>query len=141
MESYRFILETNGILLGSRATCSRELSSFPSLHVRVSIKGCSDQEFTMLTGARPEGYRMQLDSLRNMKAAGVSCHPAVMVSFSTTRNLEGFKGRIQEMGQGLLADLEVEELILYPNVVKKLERWKLAYDLAYSPDEVPKRLV
>ncbi|HDO19896.1 MAG TPA: radical SAM protein, partial [Thermoplasmatales archaeon] len=40
-----FILETNGILIGYDKNFACELSSFKNLHVRVSLKGCSEDEF------------------------------------------------------------------------------------------------
>ena len=49
-KDYLFILETNGILIGGDETYAEELSRFPHLHVRVSIKGTCEEEFSSLTG-------------------------------------------------------------------------------------------
>lgn len=48
-----FILETNGILLGSYPDYVRDPAGFENLHVRVSLKGASEEEFTALTGGTP----------------------------------------------------------------------------------------
>jgi uncharacterized Fe-S cluster-containing radical SAM superfamily protein len=48
-------LETNGILIGEDATYAQELALYPFLHVRVSLKGCTEEEFARLTGADPSG--------------------------------------------------------------------------------------
>ncbi|MGC9308274.1 MAG: radical SAM protein, partial [Thermoplasmatota archaeon] len=58
--SLLFVLETNGILLGADRSYVQELSSFSHLHVRVSLKGCTPDEFSRLTGAHPGGYALQL---------------------------------------------------------------------------------
>jgi len=79
----RFILETNGILIGEDESYAQELALYPFVHARVSFKGCNEEEFTRLTGADPSGFHLQLNALRYLKKAGVSTHPAVMLSFSS----------------------------------------------------------
>jgi hypothetical protein len=56
------------------------LALFPFLHARVSLKGCTEEEFARLTGADPKSFHLQLASLVNLLNAGVSAHPAVMLS-------------------------------------------------------------
>jgi len=53
-EDILFILETNGILVGHDETCAADLAGFKNLHVRISLKGTTEEEFSALTGARPE---------------------------------------------------------------------------------------
>ncbi len=65
-ENYLFILETNGILIGSDESYARELSRFSNLFVRVSLKGACGEEFSRLTGAVPEGFDLQLKALENL---------------------------------------------------------------------------
>jgi len=40
-------------------------------------------DFRILNGAQPRGLALQLGALRRLVEAGVSCHPAVMASFSS----------------------------------------------------------
>jgi uncharacterized Fe-S cluster-containing radical SAM superfamily protein len=91
----------------------------------------------MLTGAGPEGFNLQLDALRRLVDAHVICHPSVMASFSTTQNLETLKLRLQEISSSLARDMEVEELILYPHVERRLRNTALTYYRAHSPNRVP----
>ena len=42
----RFILETNGILIGEDESYAQELALYPFVHVRVSLKGCTEEEFS-----------------------------------------------------------------------------------------------
>jgi uncharacterized Fe-S cluster-containing radical SAM superfamily protein len=132
-----FILETNGILIGSNKNYARDLAAFPFLHVRVSIKGCDQEEFTSLTNSKGEGFELQLRALENLSNAGVSCNPAVMTSFSSPKKLERLRRRIFAVTPSLMEEFEEEELILYPHVVKRLNRFSLSYRRAFRPGSVP----
>ena len=114
---YNFILETNGILLDR--PYAEDLAGFGRLHVRVSLKGSNEEEFARLTGAS-RGFDLQLDALSNLKDAGVSCHPAVMSSISDVEELSPLKDRLASISRALSRDLEVEELIVYPHVKRRL---------------------
>ncbi len=119
---YTFILETNGILIGADKKYAQELSKYSNLHVRVSIKGCTPNEFSRLTGAKPNGFNLQLNSLKNLLDAGVSCHPAVMLSFSSKENILRLVDELKKIDSRLVAQLEEEYVILYPHVVKLLKK-------------------
>lgn len=119
---FEFILETNGILLGHHPSYASTLTRFKHLHVRVSLKGCNPQQFSKLTGAQQEGFKLQLDALRNLVDAGVSCHPAVMKEFTGEERLMVLKRRLEEIHPGLTHNLEFEQLVLYPHVKQQLIR-------------------
>ena len=138
---FRFILETNGIMLGADPGYCEELAGFRSLHVRVSLKGSCEREFERLTGAKGEGFTSQVNALRNLHDAGVSCHPAVMSSFSTSDSLSQLRDRIAAIEQKLADQLELEELIRYPRVERRLERSGLTAHVSHDPKNVPERLV
>ncbi|MGC8961052.1 MAG: radical SAM protein, partial [Candidatus Bathyarchaeia archaeon] len=91
--SYRFILETNGILIDP--DYAKQLSKYSRVHVRVSLKVTNREEFSTLTKAKPEGFDLQLEALRSLLDAGVPCHPAVMLSFSTKKSLKALKAELQ----------------------------------------------
>ncbi len=132
-----FILETNGILIGHDESYAAQLSSYDFLHVRVSLKGCNEGEFHMLTGANPDGFKLQLNALKNLLKAGVSCHPSIMTSFSTEESLRELTIRLAKICEKLVEEVEVEELILYPHVIERLKRHGLKYGVAHTPDKVP----
>jgi uncharacterized Fe-S cluster-containing radical SAM superfamily protein len=115
-KGYLFILETNGILIGSDKSYARDLAAFPLLHVRVSIKGCDQDEFTTLTNSKGEGFELQLRALEYLFDAGVSCNPAVM---------KGLRRRIFATMPSLMEEFEEEELILYPHVLNRLKEFNL----------------
>ena len=131
----RFILETNGILLGEHETYARELALYPFLHVRVSLKGCTEEEFSRLTGADSKGFRLQLAALANLVKAGVSTHPAVMLSYSGREAIDGLYHTIWKIDPRMHSEIEREEVILYPHVLEKLRRANLEYYSGHFPEQ------
>ena len=119
---YTFILETNGILLGADASYAEELARFERLHVRVSLKGCDAEQFSLLTGAKPEAFELQLAALRNLLDAGASCHPAVMEEFAPPEKLEALKQKLASIDRSLERELEFEYLIPFSFVVRNLAK-------------------
>jgi uncharacterized Fe-S cluster-containing radical SAM superfamily protein len=134
-------LETNGILLGHDENYATDLAKYDFLHVRVSLKGCSQQEFSMLTGAKSEGFELQLSSLEKLTEAGVKCHPSVMVSFSNRENLARLKEKLRQISPDLAEQVEIEELILYPHVVERIQKHGLRHVSGYEPNKLPKEQV
>lgn len=120
-------METNGILIGHDRNYAEELSKHPFVNVRVSLKGYNEEKFAKLTGAKPEGFRLQLKALENLSENGVDCHPAVMVSFSSKRSLRNLIRRIAEIDLKLAEQIEKEELILYPKVKENIRKYGLRY--------------
>lgn len=135
-QDYQFILETNGILLGHDETYGRDLASFPNLYVRVSIKGATAAEFARLTGAEAQGFDLQLRALENLVREGVETFPAVMVSFSTKKNLDGLRKRLAAIAPRFY-DFEIEELAFYGDVEKRLRKAGLGYHSAHQPENIP----
>jgi uncharacterized Fe-S cluster-containing radical SAM superfamily protein len=136
-EGCRFILETNGILIAHDESYAEELSKYDFVHVRVSLKGCNEKEFSMLTGAKPEGFKLQLKSIEKLVEADVSCHPSIMASFSSRKALEMLIKRLGSIGSELAREVEIEELILYPHVINRIQKYGLKYYSAYKPERVP----
>jgi uncharacterized Fe-S cluster-containing radical SAM superfamily protein len=133
---YLFIIETNGILIGWDESYAEELSRFPNVHVRVSLKGTNEEEFSSLTGAKPEGYQLQLRALELLMRSKVRVHAACMTSFSTPDNIKTLRKRLRSIHRSL-EDFEVEELILYPHVAERLSKLGVRYLTAYRPENIP----
>jgi uncharacterized Fe-S cluster-containing radical SAM superfamily protein len=131
-----FILETNGIILGAEAQWAKDLAAFPQVFARVSLKGCTPEEFSRLTGAVPEGFALQLKALEHLLNAEVDCHAAVMVSFSPVESREKLRQRLAAIHPAL-GDFEEEELILYPTVAARLAQRGLSYLSGYFPSGLP----
>ena len=136
-EGYRFILETNGIPIAYDENYAEELSKYDFVHVRVSLKGCNEEEFSRLTGAKPEGFKLQLKSLEKLVEADVSCHPSIMASFSPRKNLDALIGKLGSINSELAKEAEIEELILYPHVINRIQKCALKHYSAHKPERVP----
>jgi len=116
---FQFILETNGILIGYDPSYAKDLSPFNNLSVRVSLKGASPENFARLTGAKPEGFELQLKALEHLVGEGVGCFPAVMADFSSPEETRRLRQRLKAIRPDF-GDFEEEELILYPFVIEHL---------------------
>ncbi|RLF41339.1 MAG: molybdenum cofactor biosynthesis protein MoaA [Thermoplasmata archaeon] len=116
-----FILETNGILLGFDPSYVEELSSFHNIHVRVSIKGCTPDEFSWFTNCRREGFTYQLRSLSNLLDQNISFHISIV---TLSDNRQEFYHELQKMGLGEIM-LEEEIIHLYPKVRQRLYRRRI----------------
>jgi len=136
-----FILETNGILIGNDQKYAEDIAKHKYIHVRVSLKGCNENEFATLTGAQPKGFCLQLKALKNLVQATVKCHPAVMTSFSTQLSVQQLTERLRRISPLLAEELEIEELILYPSVKRKINKHRLKYYSAYTPEGVPQERI
>ena len=134
-----FILETNGILLGFDVNYAKKLAQFSNMHVRVSLKGTTPEEFHKLTGAFSSAFEFQLKALKNLLDFGISAHAAVMISFSTEEEFQYLKQRLEEIDPVLVNTLELEYVILYPHVVKILKKNKLKPNIALNPDGTPQK--
>jgi uncharacterized Fe-S cluster-containing radical SAM superfamily protein len=140
-KGFSFILETNGLPIAYDESYSTDLSDYDFVHARVSLKGCNEEEFSSVTGAKPDGFTLQLRSLERLAEAGVNCHPSVMVSFSTEKSLQTLVQRLKTISSELAETLEIEELILYPHVVKRLRTCGLHYSSGHHPDRIPREQI
>jgi len=138
---HKFILETNGMLIGQDPGYARKLSRFKCVQVRVSIKGTNQEEFSTLTGAIPEAFMLQLKALGNLLDAGVSCHAAVMLSFSSKEDFRELLNRLREIDRGLAKNVEEEYVFLYPHVINRLSEAGIKPTIAYKPGKAPKELI
>ena len=117
-----YILETNGMTLGNDASFAQQLAAFKNLHVRVSIKGTSQQEYHRLTDALPESYELPFKALKHLIDTGVSCNACVMVSFSDEAGIQAVEKKLFETHPGLLKSLEKEHITPFPKVAKRLSK-------------------
>ena len=119
---YVYILETNGMTLGNDKAFAEQLAFYKNLHVRVSIKGTSQDEYHELTDAIPESYELPYRALKHLIDAGVSCNACVMVSFSDDEGIRSVEQKLFELHPGLLKSLEKEHITPFPKVTKRLAK-------------------
>ena len=136
---YVFILETNGTLLDK--TYVQDLSKFKNLHVRVSLKGTTPEEFALLTAALPETFDTILNNLKYLVDYKVKFNLAVMLSFSPDENIVLLKKRLRDISPAIIKDFEEEYIFLYPHVVHRLKKTGIKPLIAYTPGGIPKKFI
>ncbi len=141
----KFILETNGIEIGIDDDFAKKLSKYSKLIVRVSIKGTSPETFHKITGAKPEYFYIQLKALEKLIEYGMKpgeqVYPAVMLSFSTDDEIEKFIDLLRNIHPIFEEALDPEYVILYPHVVKLLQKYNLKPIKAVTPDNIPSFMI
>ena len=120
-----YILETNGMTIGSDESFARELSRFKNLHVRVSIKGCSYEEYSMLTNANPQSYDFPYKAIKYLINNQVSCNACLSISFSDSEDIKKAEKRLSDIKPGILKSLEKEYITMFPKVQKRLKKYNL----------------
>jgi len=146
-QGLRFVLETNGLLLGAREEYAEKLSSFhgSGIEVRVSIKGTSPEEYWLLTRARPGTWWLQLRALENLVRHGLEpgeeVYPAVMLSFTDEKGVKRIKRLLASIHPVLARSIDPEYVFLYSHVEELLRKTGLRPRIAYRPGEIPPELV
>ncbi len=112
----KFILETNGIILGHEKRFCKKLSNFP-IFVRVSLKGWDEESFERISGAKKEFFELPLIALKNLREYGIEAWPAIMAEIFG-KEKETIRKKLKNYG---IEELEEEYLEAYPFVLKNLK--------------------
>ncbi len=128
-DGYSFLVETNGLLIGSKKWVAEEIARRSGLIVRVSFKGVNEEDFVKLTGASPYGYRLQFRAIKNLLDEGMKpCEevvPAAMISFSSDEEIAAFVTELSDLDHVLPGCIDWEVVILYPHVERLLRKYGL----------------
>jgi len=119
-----FILETKGILLGADKGYVREISKYEKVHVRISLKAGTPEDFTRKTGAIPEAFELPFRGIENLLDYGVSFHVAAMTAdprIVTKRERLALARKLAEIDPRLLLELEEEVVDPYSTTLRRLE--------------------
>tara|TARA_Y100000748_G_scaffold27684_1_gene20677 strand:+ start:242 stop:1012 length:771 start_codon:yes stop_codon:yes gene_type:complete len=120
-----FVLETNGMTIGHDPQFAKELARFKNLHVRVSIKGATKEEYLRLTGAMSSSYDLPYLALYYLMKEEVSCNVCLSISFSSPENIKKAEKRLYDLRPGLLKSLEKEHITLFPKVYNRLKKLQM----------------
>jgi len=115
----RFIIETNGLILGARPDLAERLGGL-NVAVRISIKGWDGPSFERISGAHREFFRYPLIALKTLTGAGIDAWPAVMGDLFGTEGTRRLAALLEEMG--ICTHIETEYLERYPFVVSNLRQ-------------------
>ena len=120
-----YVLETNGINIGAKPDIAQHLSKYTRLHVRLSIKGCSPEEFHVLTGASPSAYQLQFAGIKSLLENKISFNVCVVGSFSDTNGINKIRKDLHDIHPGILKSLEIEMIKSFPKVSARLSKYNL----------------
>ncbi len=141
------VIETNGILIGYNKEYARMLAKFrgDGIEVRVSLKGTSPREFSLLTGAKEEYWWFQVEALRLLIDYGLTpgeeVYPAIMLSFSDDISYKKLKRILSSISRDLVKFIDEEYIIMYDHVRKLLRKCKLNPKKFYYPNNIPKDMI
>lgn len=120
-EDMLFILETNGILLDRDYV--QALSPFKHhLHVRVSLKAVTAEQFEHVTAMAGSYVDYPFRALKYLTTAGISCNAAIMGELLDEGNFRVLVNKLQAVDNDLAQSLELESLMLFPFVEEELAR-------------------
>ena len=117
---YKFILETNGILLGASTDYAAALRKYKNLHVRLSLKAGNAQGFEERTGAIGQFYMLPFIAIKNLKEAGIDFHVACMSDQEIMPREERLDILRELKNVGYKNDLEEEKFIPYDITITRL---------------------
>ena len=106
--------------IGNDHQFAKELSRFKNLHVRISIKGATKEEYNKLTGAMSSSYDLPYKALEYLIEEKVSCNACLSISFSSSENIKKAEKRLSDIRPGILKSLEKEHITLFPKVYQRL---------------------
>lgn len=115
----RFVLETNGLMLGYHPKFIQRLSP-ENLMVRIAIKGVDEATFEKITGAGKEFFDYPLRAVKLCLNAGIDSWPALMGDLFNSEEINKLKRLLASLG--ITSDLEIEYLERYPFVMKHLRQ-------------------
>jgi uncharacterized Fe-S cluster-containing radical SAM superfamily protein len=121
-----FILETNGLLLGSDRDYVSRLSEFSEkLYVRVSFKAATPESFTRITGAIGKYYELPFRALKWLLDEGIYARAAAMTD-AMVMSKEERKALIEKLGEidtQIAENLEEERIDRYDTTIKRLRAY------------------
>jgi uncharacterized Fe-S cluster-containing radical SAM superfamily protein len=135
-----FILETNGIVLGSDSDYVKRLAKFADkLYVRVSFKAATPEGFFKRTGALGSYYELPFKALKYLLDEGIYARAAAMTDPKVMPREERqiLIRKLKEINPGIAADLEEEQIDAYETTINRLK----AFDDAEFAKQLEKTIV
>jgi uncharacterized Fe-S cluster-containing radical SAM superfamily protein len=112
-----FVLETNGIKLGEDEQFVEALAQCPNLHVRVSFKTGTPENFELITNRPREWFEIQLKAIEHLYRMKVPFHVAVVAEYAHEYLLQ----RVQRIAPAILKSVEYEDLTIHPQLKRRMK--------------------
>lgn len=132
----KYILETNGILLGYDTDYVKQLSQYKKLYVRVSLKAGTPKDFSNKTGAIPEAFDLPFVAIRKLREHGIGFGVAAMSAdprFMNPKERVLLMAKLADIDPAIVLNLEEEMTVLYPTAIKRLRAAGWINDNSYLP--------
>jgi uncharacterized Fe-S cluster-containing radical SAM superfamily protein len=136
-----FILETNGILLGSDRDYVKRLAQFADkLYVRVSLKAATAQSFTVRTGAIGDYYERPFIALKYLFKEGIFGRAAAMTDpqVMPKRERKLLISKLNKIDRELGRELEEEQIDPYETTKARLKAYQDAEFARNLKKAIPK---
>lgn len=119
-----FVLETNGVIFGIDKGYVEKVSRFEKVHVRLSIKAGTPEDFQNKTGAAKEFFDIPFKGIENLLDCGASFHVAAMSAdprFMRQEERESLIKKLWHIDKSLVYELEEEVVDPYQTTLRRLE--------------------
>ncbi|MDI7258982.1 MAG: radical SAM protein [Thermodesulfobacteriota bacterium] len=129
-----FILETNGIILGSDRDYVKQLAKFANkLYVRVSLKAATPEGFTQRTGALGDYYELPFNALKYLLDEGIYARAAAMTDSKVMpkEEREILTRKLNEIDPEIGKDLEEEQIDIYETTINRMKAY---YDAEFAKE-------
>lgn len=137
-----FILETNGVLFGADKDYVKAVSKFGKVHVRLSLKAGTPEDFTRKTGAKPEAFETPFKAVRNLLDFSVSFHVAAMSADTRIMSHEErtrLVEKLADISPSLVSALEEEVIDPYETTLARLKHAGLKLEWPLRKTQRPAR--
>lgn len=112
-----FVLETNGIKLGEDETYIDELSKCHNVHVRLSFKTGTPDNFELITNRPKEWFELQLKAVEHLYHKNVPFHIAIVKDYAHEYLID----RLHRIAPELIAEIEYENLKIYSHIRRRMK--------------------
>ena len=113
----KFVIETNGVLLGNDKSYAKELSKFKKSCIRISLRAATAEDWSRKTGATPETFMLPYQAIRHLREYNANYTVSAMSAdprFMTPLERISLITRLGEIDPKLVLNLEEEVAYLFP---------------------------
>lgn len=112
-----FVLETNGVKLGEDATYVDELAECQNVHVRLSFKTGTPENFELITNRPKEWFALQLKAVERLYNRQVSFHVALVADYAHEYLIE----RLRSISPKIIERIEHEDVKIYSHIRRRMK--------------------
>ncbi|MFW5887149.1 MAG: radical SAM protein [Bacteroidota bacterium] len=129
----KFVIETNGVLLGHDKSYAKELSQFKKSYIRVSLRAATAEDWSRKTGAIQETFMLPFQAIRHLREYKANYTVSAMSAdprFMTPLERISLITRLGEIDPKLVLKLEEEVAYLFPVAQRLMKKhgWNIYHN-------------